>query len=122
MSQVCTRIDRRGAVGKGILGGRKVPVGDAKSQVKEAASRSESFPRERQEGQGLRAEDVPLDMIARAIGTPCYVYSSAAIREQYRVLSEAMGKLDARLHYSVKANSSIAILALLRELGAGLDI
>ena len=32
------------------------------------------------------------------------------------------GKLDARLHYSVKANSSIAILALLRELGAGLDI
>jgi diaminopimelate decarboxylase len=33
-----------------------------------------------------------------------------------------MGKLDARLHYSVKANSSIAILALLRELGAGLDI
>ena len=70
----------------------------------------------------LRCEGVPLDVIARDVGTPCYVYSSAAIREQYQQLSEAMGKLDARLHYSVKANSSIAILSLLRELGAGLDI
>ncbi|MEO8580453.1 MAG: diaminopimelate decarboxylase, partial [Gemmatimonadales bacterium] len=70
----------------------------------------------------LRCEGVPLDLIARDVGTPCYVYSSAAIREQYQLLSEAMGKLDARLHYSVKANSSIAILSLLRELGAGLDI
>lgn len=70
----------------------------------------------------LRCEGVPLDVIARDVGTPCYVYSSAAIREQYQQLSEATGKLDARLHYSVKANSSIAILSLLRELGAGLDI
>src|SRR5204863_5751418 len=37
-------------------------------------------------------------------------------------LRSALGNLDARLHYSVKANSAIAILALLRELGAGLDI
>ncbi|PYO49444.1 MAG: diaminopimelate decarboxylase [Gemmatimonadetes bacterium] len=44
------------------------------------------------------------------------------IRAQYDQLKSAMGKLDVRLHYSVKANSSIAILALLRELGAGLDI
>ena len=70
----------------------------------------------------LRCEGVPLDVIARDVGTPCYVYSSAAIREQYQQLSEAMGNLDARLYYSVKANSSIAILSLLRELGAGLDI
>ncbi|MFL5638377.1 MAG: diaminopimelate decarboxylase [Gemmatimonadaceae bacterium] len=71
---------------------------------------------------GLRCEDVPLDVVAREVGTPCYVYSSAAIREQYYLLRNALGELDARLHYSVKANSSIAILALLRELGAGLDI
>lgn len=71
---------------------------------------------------GLRCENVPLSVIAREIGTPCHVYSSAAIREQYSVLRDALGSLDARLHYSVKANSSIAILRLLRELGAGLDI
>ncbi|MFL5463588.1 MAG: diaminopimelate decarboxylase [Gemmatimonadaceae bacterium] len=71
---------------------------------------------------GLRCEDVSLDVVAREVGTPCYVYSSAAIREQYHLLRAALGDLDARLHYSVKANSSIAILALLRELGAGLDI
>lgn len=67
-------------------------------------------------------EAVPLATIAREVGTPCYVYSSAGIREQYARLRDALGSLDARLHYSVKANSSIAILALLRELGAGLDI
>jgi len=67
-------------------------------------------------------ENVSLDLIAREVGTPCYVYSSAAIRGQYRQLGDALAGLDARLHYSVKANSSIAILALLRELGAGLDI
>ncbi len=89
------------------------------SRVKEAAARDEAFPRD---ASGLRCEGVSLDVIAREIGTPCYVYSSLAIRDQYKRLQEAMGKLDARLHYSVKANSSIAILALLRELGAGLDI
>ena len=71
---------------------------------------------------GLRCEDVPLATIAREVGTPCYVYSSEAIRSQYTLLRDSLATLDARLHYSVKANSSLAILALLRELGAGLDI
>jgi diaminopimelate decarboxylase len=84
-----------------------------------ATAHEEAFPRE---ASGLRCEKVSLDVIASAVGTPCYVYSAGAIREQYRQLRDAMGKLEARLHYSVKANSSIAILALLRELGAGLDI
>ncbi len=61
-------------------------------------------------------------MIAAQVGTPAYVYSSAAVREQYSRLREALGAMDARLHYSVKANSSIALLQLLRDLGAGLDI
>jgi diaminopimelate decarboxylase len=85
----------------------------------EATAHEEAFPRD---ASGLRCEKVSLDVIANAVGTPCYVYSAAAIRDQYRQLRDAMGSLDARLHYSVKANSSIAILALLRELGAGLDI
>jgi len=85
----------------------------------EATAHQDAFPRD---ASGLRCEKVSLDVIASAVGTPCYVYSASAIREQYRQLRDAMGNLDARLHYSVKANSSIAILALLRELGAGLDI
>jgi diaminopimelate decarboxylase len=85
----------------------------------EATAHEEAFPRD---ASGLRCEKVSLDVIASAVGTPCYVYSASAIREQYRHLRDAMGNLDVRLHYSVKANSSIAILALLRELGAGLDI
>jgi len=85
----------------------------------EATAHEEAFPRD---ASGIRCEKVSLDVIASAVGTPCYVYSASAIREQYRQLRDAMGNLDARLHYSVKANSSIAILALLRELGAGLDI
>ena len=67
-------------------------------------------------------EAVSLEGIAQEVGTPCYVYSSGKIRAQYEQLRAAMSGVDARLHYSVKANSSIAILSLLRELGAGLDI
>ena len=105
-------LDRRGAVGESILTGRA-----ATSRPKDPATGSTP-----PEDNGLRCERVPLERIASEAGTPCYVYSVAAIREQYGRLRGAMGKLDARLHYSVKANSSIAILALLRELGAGLDI
>ena len=71
---------------------------------------------------GLRCEGLPLSLIAREVGTPAYVYSAGAIRDQYAQLRDALKSIDARLHYSVKANSSIAILALVRELGAGLDI
>ena len=102
-------------MGKGVLSAREV----AETRVKGPAAPELAFPRD---ASGLRCEGVSLSVIAREIGTPCYVYSSTAIREQYHRLRDAMGKLDARLHYSVKANSSITILSLLRELGAGLDI
>jgi diaminopimelate decarboxylase len=69
-----------------------------------------------------RCEDVDLEHLARTIGTPAYVYSASHIREQYRRLDAALSAVRRRLHYSVKANSSLGILALLRELGAGVDI
>ncbi len=77
------------------------------------------FPRD---ADGLRCEGVRLAVIAAEVGTPAYVYSAAAVREQYSRLKGAVGSMNARLHYSVKANSSIALLRLLRDLGAGLDI
>ena len=79
----------------------------------------EPFPRV---GGALHCEGIALEALAERVGTPAYVYSTAAIREQYRLLDSAFATLPHRLHYSVKANSSLAVLALLRELGAGLDI
>jgi diaminopimelate decarboxylase len=70
----------------------------------------------------LCAEDVPLDDIARRFGTPCYVYSRAAIEGAYREYADALRDRDALICYSVKANSNLAVLSLLGGLGAGFDI
>jgi diaminopimelate decarboxylase len=70
----------------------------------------------------LCAEDVPLDDIARRFGTPCYVYSRAAIESAYREFTTALAGRDALVCYSVKANSNLGVLALLARLGAGFDI
>jgi diaminopimelate decarboxylase len=103
-------------VGKSVL---KAPeIAPARATETTTVS-GEAFPRN---SEGLLCERVPLSLIAREAGTPAYVYSAGAIRDQYAQLRDAMKSIDARLHYSVKANSSIAILSLLRELGAGLDI
>lgn len=80
---------------------------------------SAGFTRESGE---MRCEGVSLRTVSEAVGTPAYVYSAGAIREQYSRLHGAFARVDHRLHYSVKANSSLAILAELRKLGAGLDI
>ena len=72
--------------------------------------------------QDLYCEDVPLADIAHRAGTPAYVYSSAAILESYRAYDEALGDLPHTICYAVKANSSLAILALLAKAGAGFDI
>src|SRR4051812_20862589 len=70
----------------------------------------------------LCAEEVSLDDIARRFGTPCYVYSRAAIEGAYGEYARALRGRDSMLCYSVKANSNLAILALLARLGAGFDI
>ncbi len=70
----------------------------------------------------LCVEQVPLEDIARRFGTPCYVYSKAAIRAAYGEYAKALQGRDAMVCYSVKANSNLAVLALLAELGAGFDI
>jgi len=70
----------------------------------------------------LCAEQAPLDDIAQRFGTPCYVYSRAAIASAYAEFAQALEGHDALVCYSVKANSNLAILALLGNLGAGFDI
>lgn len=70
----------------------------------------------------LCAEAVPLEDIARRFGTPCYVYSRAAIERNYGAFAQALAGREAMVAYSVKANSNLAVLALLARLGAGFDI
>ena len=70
----------------------------------------------------LCAEQLSLDEIARRFGTPCYVYSRAAIEAAYRAFTDELAGRRALVCYSVKANSNLALLALLAKLGAGFDI
>jgi diaminopimelate decarboxylase len=70
----------------------------------------------------LCAEQAPLDELARRFGTPCYVYSSAAITAAYEEFRSALQGRNSLVCYSVKANSNLSVLALLARLGAGFDI
>ena len=70
----------------------------------------------------LHAEDVALPIIAESVGTPCYVYSQAALEQNWRSFDEGLKGRDATIFYSVKANSNLAVLALMAKLGSGFDI
>ena len=70
----------------------------------------------------LHAEDVPVPDIAAAVGTPFYCYSTATLTRHYRVFSEAFKALRPLVCYSVKANSSLAVLRTLANLGSGADV
>jgi diaminopimelate decarboxylase len=72
--------------------------------------------------QDFYCEDVPLADIAHSAGTPAYVYSSAAILENYHAYDEALEGVPHTICYAVKANSSLGILALLAKAGSGFDI
>ncbi len=68
------------------------------------------------------AEQVPLADIATQFGTPCYVYSRAALTDGFRQFTDAMQGRDHLICYAVKANSNLAILNIFARLGAGFDI
>ncbi len=70
----------------------------------------------------LYLENVPLADVARREGTPCYVYSRAAVLERFNAYNQAFGDVPHKVCYAVKANSNLAILKLLADAGAGFDI
>jgi diaminopimelate decarboxylase len=70
----------------------------------------------------LHAEDVSLSAIAERFGTPCYVYSRAAITAAYSAFTQAFAARPHLICYAVKANSNLAVLNVLARLGAGFDI
>ena len=70
----------------------------------------------------LHVEQVPLADIAAQFGTPCYVYSRAALTDGWRQFSNALRGREHLICYAVKANSNLAVLNVLARLGAGFDI
>lgn len=70
----------------------------------------------------LVCDDVSLTTIADAVGSPTYVYSAATVRAAYARLATALEGLPVHIHYAMKANSNLAMLSLLRECGAGVDV
>jgi diaminopimelate decarboxylase len=70
----------------------------------------------------LYAEQVPLAEIAARFGTPCYVYSLAALKDGLRQFTTALQQREHLVCYAVKANSNLAILNVFAGMGAGFDI
>jgi len=99
VSQVREGCDDRGAVGESVLTSAFARVDGA-----------------------YACEGVPLSTIARAVGTPTYIYSANSVREQYARLASALDGVPFRIHYSLKANSNLGLLRLLRSLGSAADV
>jgi diaminopimelate decarboxylase len=74
-----------------------------------------------QPSQELLCDGVSLSAIAAAEGTPLYVYSAALLRQRYQDVVSGFGDYPHRVHYALKANSTLAIARLLCDLGAGAD-
>ena len=72
-------------------------------------------------GQNLHCESVDLAEVARLYGTPTYVYSAATIADNYTRLAGSLKGLDVRVCYSLKANSNLAVVKHLSNLGSAFD-
>jgi len=70
----------------------------------------------------LYAEEVAVSEIAATHGTPCYIYSRAALETAFSEYRSALADCDHLICYAVKANSNLAVLNVLARLGAGFDI
>ena len=70
----------------------------------------------------LFVESVSLHAVAAAVGTPCYVYSKAALQARWRAYDRAFGARSHRICYAVKANDNLSIIRVLQQLGSGFDI
>jgi len=72
-------------------------------------------------GDVLACDGVSIQSIVEHAGTPTYIYSARAIRESYRAIDDAFASYPHAIHYALKANSTLAIVRLLRSLGSRVD-
>ena len=70
----------------------------------------------------LHAENVNLKELAKEVGTPFYVYSTATLERHFSVMNEAFAGTEHLLCYAMKANSNQAVLKTMAALGAGMDV
>src|SRR5690606_7536490 len=70
----------------------------------------------------LHAEDVAIPDIAAAVGTPFYVYSTATLTRHYQLFTEALAPLPHLVCFAIKSLSNVAVLKVLGDLGAGMDV
>jgi len=70
----------------------------------------------------LHAEDVSVNDIAAAVGTPFYVYSTATLERHFTVFDDALQGLPHKIFYAMKANDNLAVLRILAAMGAGMDV
>ncbi len=70
----------------------------------------------------LYLEGVSTSALVEHYGTPCYVYSKQAIVEVYHAYKDSFAAIEHQVCYAVKANSNLAVLGILAEVGAGFDI
>ncbi|MDL5044489.1 diaminopimelate decarboxylase [Oscillatoria amoena NRMC-F 0135] len=75
----------------------------------------------RYKGSELYCENVSLAALAKKHGTPLYVYSLSTIQDHYRKLDQALSPLDHQICYAMKANSNLAILRQIAQMGGGFD-
>ena len=71
--------------------------------------------------QGLACDGVSIQSIVDHAGTPTYVYSARAIRDAYRAIDDAFASYPHAIHYALKANSTLALVRLLRSFGSRAD-
>ena len=70
----------------------------------------------------LHAEDVSVPEISRQVGTPFYLYSAATLRRHFRLFDDALEGMDHLVCYAMKANSNQAVLKIMADMGAGMDV
>jgi diaminopimelate decarboxylase len=70
----------------------------------------------------LYCDEAPLAAVAEQVGTPCYVYSSRGVLDRFRAYDRALEGIPHRVCFAAKANSNLAVLALLARAGAGFDV
>ena len=70
----------------------------------------------------LLVEDASVASVAEKYGTPCFIYSKAALEQNYHAYEKAFEDHSHLICYAVKANSNLAVLNILSKLGAGFDI
>jgi len=73
-------------------------------------------------GKDIYCEEVPLSQIAEEVGTPCYVYSHRTLVRHFKAFNDAFADIPHMVCYSVKANSNLAVLRLLFQMGSGADV